>query len=76
MHLGGLGGVEAGRVVAVPAGDRPLDGAGGERLRPPFGDHRVDTAVDRVPHQLRQPAGQTERVQHHARPVLRWRCGR
>ena len=37
------------------SGDRALDGAGGERLGPPLGDHRVGAAGDRVPHQLRQP---------------------
>ena len=70
--LGGLGGVEAGGVVAVAAGDGAVDGAGGERLRAAFGDHRVDTAVDRVPDQLRQPGGErrTGRAPHTA--ARRW----
>ena len=46
QHLGGLGRVEAGRVVGVPAGDGALDGAGGERLGASFGDQGVDAALD------------------------------
>ena len=67
-HLGRLGGVEPGRVVAVTAGDRACDGAGGERLGPTLGDHRVHASGDRVPDQLRQAGDQAEGVQHHARP--------
>ena len=66
QHLGGLGGVEPGGGVSAAtgrAGDRP----GRERLRPPLGDHRIDTPADRVPHQLRQTWGQPERVQHRHR---------
>jgi hypothetical protein len=52
QHLGGLGRVEAGRVVGVAAGDGAFDGAGGERLGASFGDQGVDAALDGVPHQF------------------------
>ena len=71
QHLRALGGVEPGRRVPGALGDRTPDGAGGERLRAAFGDHRVHTPVDRVPHQLRQPRRQTERVQHRHRTTTR-----
>ena len=57
-HLRRLSGIETGGVVAIPTGDRTLDGAGGERLGPPLRHHRIHTARHRIPHQLRQASGQ------------------
>jgi len=67
--LGGLGCVEAGRVVAVPAVDGAFDGAGGEGFRAPFGDHRVHASVDRVPDQLGDSGREPEGVQDDAGTV-------
>ena len=53
--LGRLRCVEAGGVVTGAAGDRALDGAGGEGLGPPLGDLGFHTAGDRVPDQLVGP---------------------
>ena len=39
-------------------------------------DHRVHAAGDRIPHQLRQPGGRAERVEHRDRPLTRTGCGR
>jgi hypothetical protein len=52
-HLRSFSGIETGGVVAIPTGDRTLDGAGGERLGPPLRHHRIHTARHRIPHQLR-----------------------
>jgi len=68
QDLGGLGGVEAGGAVLAAAGDRAGDGAGAEGLGAALGDHRVDAPGDRVPHQLRHPRRDPERVQHRDRP--------
>ena len=71
QHLRRLGGVEPGSIVAGAAGDRTLDGAGGEGLGAPLGDLGVHAAGDRVPDQLVDDAlGQAERVEDHARPVV------
>ena len=69
-HLRGLAGVEAGGVVASSASDRAGDGAGRERLRPTLGDHRVDAAVDWVPHQGGDAGCEPERIEDGDRAVL------
>jgi hypothetical protein len=52
-HFCCLGGIEPGSVVAIPAARRGLDRASGKRFSTTFGHHRIDTAPDRIPHQLR-----------------------
>jgi hypothetical protein len=52
--FGCFSGIEAGSVVAVPTARRGLDRAGGERFSATLRHHRIDTARDRIAHQLRQ----------------------
>jgi hypothetical protein len=65
-----LGGIEAGGVVTVPAARRCLDCAGGERFSAPLRHHRIDTARDRIPHQLRQSSRKTERIEYQTGPTI------
>src|SRR5665647_2977747 len=73
--LGGLGRVEASRVVTVPSVDGTLDGAGGEGFRASFGDHRVDASVDRVPDQLGDADRESEGIEDDAGPVIAGAAG-
>ena len=69
QDLGAFAGVEPGGLVGGLRGGA-LDGSVRERLRPPFSEHRVLTAVDRVPHQLRGAGGGVERVENRDRPAV------
>jgi hypothetical protein len=69
-HFCCLGGIEPGSVVAVPATQGGLDGASGKRFGATFGHHRIDTARDRIPYQLRQSPGQAERVEYQTWPII------
>ena len=67
QDLRGLSGVEAGGAVLPSAGHRAGDRPGGEGLRAFLGDLRVDATGDGVPHELGQPWGGPERVEHRDR---------
>jgi len=70
QYLGGLGCVEAGRVIPVAACDSSLDCAGCERLGATFSHEGVDASANRIPDHFRQSRDESEGVKHHAGTVL------
>ena len=71
QHLGALGGVEPGCLVAGALGHRAAHRPGGEGLRPPFGHHRVLAAVHGIPDELGKSGHEVEGVEHRDGPVPR-----